>query len=291
MCIAIAVPSDQPPIRLARLVEYFDPRQKEIVFDLFCEIPGDGPRCLTMLHRGKVNVSLEAASLFGGKAKSSFVSFIAQRSEQMHGHGGWLGYKREGERIVFENQGCEIGDEPSSNRCSLQYVEPHPCLKLMTSEHPPTEHRPFTIWEIGSLPRSPFALRIHVAMTEGTSRALTGSSIGESPEFFWIYGGSLLLDAVEGELAGARNTLFTEFRSMQRVTPELFEYIETFSDEIDKNYTAYPLSLNTVRQPVPQGLDGSTNWFVLTPYDDGPSDDEISPYDQLEIRFDTVVRS
>jgi hypothetical protein len=278
MCLAIATPVEEP-LRIVRLVEYFDPRIKEIVFDVFCDGVCNSAATITMLHRGNVNVGIETRSLVGLESKSDFVSFIARRSEMMHREDGWLAYRREGQRIVMES--------PITPR-SFECFESGPKLKSRTGDVPSSEHRAFTTWEIGSLPQSPFALRMHLTMVDATAEALTGSKIGESPEFYWIYGDSLLLDAVEGECGGPE--AISDFRRMRRIRPELFEYIETSSASIDNAYTAYPLSMNTVRQNVPEGLDGSTNWFVLTPYEDG-LDQGLSPYEGVEIRFDTLVRS
>jgi hypothetical protein len=276
MCIALRNANPESELRLARLVEYFEPIKKELVFDLFFDLTNRAPCRIWLLHRGNIR----AVVIPGGVATLVFQDWPVL----VHGaEAKWLSYVASSDRVTFDGRWRR--ETPKT------YFRPdNPQLNPLRSgaDVPDDRHRAFSAWEL-SVPagQDDFAVRIHMSMTNETAVKLTGKPKNERPDYFGVYGDSLLLDAVDRELSLAESLqrealrkTFSEFMSKPRIAPEIFECIE--SAQKSRRYIGQPLSVNTYRQPVPANLTDSTNWFILTPDSESQRD---CYYDRFEVRF------
>jgi hypothetical protein len=291
MCVAIRSNST---VLLRRLIEYFEPVRKEMVFDFFCEVPPGVPKpSLTVLHRGKVSVDVESDSLFGAPSPNALVDFVAHRAADLHREdAGWLTYVQREGSILFPTETAE-GDR---EYLSYEPAEASLDCELLTPENR-AGHHAFTMWRVTPLKPGNIAFRLHLTMTEETAKALTGSGLGEPPEFFWINGDFLLLDEVRRDLATLleHETVFPklllDFEGLGRVAPRVFEFVQVVFGEStpSADYRAHLLSVNTFTESTPPDWKHGQNWnwIVLAPDSGRP----FSPYGRFQVRFESQLIS
>jgi hypothetical protein len=252
-CVSIGAPPGSK-IGVDRVIEYIEPAEGSCIIwvDIFLHNASPEKKPITVLHRGSLS-ACDVTRQSWPCAEPDDASFEASLTRRL------MGLHRDFDPIArTSNSGITLA--------GLEYIPANDVLVRTVAGAEKGRDVPFSMWEIDS----PAGVRRHLVRLRLEMTAETFQVQIGAPHEFYAYGEEILFQKVEyedlpfyeGDDAAIYRQTFAAFKKLQRIVPDMFEYLIVCEEGQRLAWQATPIADISAPLIADESVAMNTAWFV-----------------------------